>query len=159
MPRITGQPYEEPGRGRSARLLRTVDAIRRALITYDLPSGDAPPRSVSDLARDVRHVSDLGRAANYVAIGETLPSLLEDLSIAIHASSDQQKPRLFALLASPTPNITSSSPSTPRTSATPPRRSSPSASKWIPLADIRALIAKGDITSGTSLAALLYAAG
>lgn len=99
VPRITGQPYEEPGRGRSARLLRTVDAIRRALITYDLPSGDAPPRSVSDLARDVRHVSDLGRAANYVAIGETLPSLLDDLSIAIHASSDQQKPRLFALLA------------------------------------------------------------
>lgn len=31
--------------------------------------------------------------------------------------------------------------------------------EWIPLADIRALISKGDITSGTTLAALLYAAG
>lgn len=99
VPRITGQPYEEPGRGRSARLLRTVDEIRAALDRWDTPSEDAPPRTARELAADVQHVSDLGRAANYVAIGETLPSLLDDLSIAVHNAPAEQQPRLYALLA------------------------------------------------------------
>lgn len=99
VPRITGQPYEEPGRGRSARLLRTVDAIRAALDRWDTPSEDAQPRTVGELADDVQHVSDLGRAANYVAIGETLPALLDELSIAVHSAPADQQPRLYALLA------------------------------------------------------------
>lgn len=99
VPRITGQPYEEPGRGRSARLLRTVDPIRRALGSWDVPSEEAPPRPAADLARDVRHVSDLGRSANYVAIGETLPALLDDLSVAVHSAPERDQPRLYALLA------------------------------------------------------------
>lgn len=99
VPRITGQPYEEPGRGRSARLLRTVDSLRSALDRWDAPSEDTPPRAVADLAADVQHVSDLGRAANYVAIGETLPALLDDLSVAVHSASESEQPRLYALLA------------------------------------------------------------
>lgn len=99
VPRITGQPYEEPGRGRSARLHRSIDPLRRALGSWDIPAVDVPPRPVSDLARDVQRVSDLGRTANYVAIGETLPSLLDDLSVAVHSAPDDEQPRLYALLA------------------------------------------------------------
>jgi hypothetical protein len=52
-----------------------------------------------DLRRDVQHLSDLGRSANYVAIGEILPALLDDLSIAIHAADESERARLYALLA------------------------------------------------------------
>lgn len=99
VPRITGQPYEEVGRGRSARLHTTVDPLRRALTMWDLPSEDARARPYEELAADVRRISDLGRDANYVAIGETLPTLLDELSVAVHSASDDDRPRLYALAA------------------------------------------------------------
>lgn len=99
VPRLTGQPYREADARQSARLHASVDPLRRALLAEDLPT-DALPRSVDDLAADVRHVSDLGRVANYVAIGETLPVLLDELATAVHATTDEStRRRLYALLA------------------------------------------------------------
>ncbi|HEX6443680.1 MAG TPA: helix-turn-helix transcriptional regulator [Streptosporangiales bacterium] len=98
VPRIIGQPFPEADRRQSARLHATVDPIRRALLAEDVPT-DAPPRSTAELAADVRRLSDLGRSASYVAIGETLPVLLDELATAVHAAPAAEQPRLYALLA------------------------------------------------------------
>jgi transcriptional regulator with XRE-family HTH domain len=98
VPRITGQPFPEADRRQSARLHASVDAIRRALLAEDVPT-DAPPRPAADLAVDVRRISDLGRVAGYVAIGETLPTLLDELATAVHSAPSAEQPRLYALLA------------------------------------------------------------
>lgn len=98
VPRLTGQPYPEADARQSARLHATVDPIRRALLAEDVPA-DMPARSVDELAADVRRVSDLGRTASYVEIGETLPVLLAELSTAIHTATDAERRRLYTLLA------------------------------------------------------------
>lgn len=99
VPRITGQPYEPPSRGRSARLLDTVEAVRRALASFDYPSEDTAPRTAADLATDVQQLSRHGQRADYVAIGLMLPTLLDELSVALHAAPDADRPRLNSLLA------------------------------------------------------------
>jgi transcriptional regulator with XRE-family HTH domain len=95
IPRITGQPYQDANQAQ--RLQATIEPLRRALLTHDLPPDDAPPpRPVADLRRDVQEASDLGRQARYMRLGEILPPLLEELAIAIHDSDD---PELHGLLA------------------------------------------------------------
>ncbi|NBE99057.1 MULTISPECIES: helix-turn-helix domain-containing protein [unclassified Nonomuraea] len=96
VPRITGQPYQEPV-SQGQRLQAVVEPLRRALLTQDLPPEEAPePRSLAELRKDVEEASQLGRQARYLRLGEMLPSLLEELSIAVHHSDD---PRLHALMA------------------------------------------------------------
>src|ERR1700690_2125137 len=98
VPRITGQPYEEP-RGQAGRLHESVEAIRRSVDTYDLPPEDSTPRPIAGLAAAVRRISALGQSARFAQIGVELPGLLDDLSIAIHAASGTGQPQLFGLLA------------------------------------------------------------
>lgn len=98
VPRITGQPYEEP-RGQAGRLHDSVTAIRRSVGTFDLPDETILPRPLTELAANVKQVSDLGQAAKYVQIGEQLPALLDELSAALHTASEDQRPVLFGLLA------------------------------------------------------------
>src|SRR5690349_24664932 len=43
VPRVTGQPYEEP-RGHAARLHESIEPIRRSVDTYDLPAEGIIPR-------------------------------------------------------------------------------------------------------------------
>src|SRR5713226_5747860 len=62
VPRITGQPYEEP-RGQAARLHEAIGPIRRSVDTYDLPDETIVPRSFAELSADVRRLSALGQAA------------------------------------------------------------------------------------------------
>jgi transcriptional regulator with XRE-family HTH domain len=98
VPRITGQPYQE-SKGQAARLQQSVDGIRRSVDTYDLPSADITPRRYTELAADVKRISDLGQAAKFVQIGTELPGLLDELSAAIHAAPESEQPPLYALLA------------------------------------------------------------
>lgn len=98
VPRLTGQPYEEP-RGRGARLHATIGPIRRSVDTYDLPDETISPRPARELAADVRRISALGSEARFVQIGETLPGLLDELTTAIHTVPHDDRPRLFGLLA------------------------------------------------------------
>ena len=99
VPKITGQPYEGPG-GRDAALQATVDPLRRALLTYDVPPLlDVPVRSASELTADVRAVSLLGRQARYLQLGQRLPVLLEELQAAVAMAGSPERSRLYALLA------------------------------------------------------------
>lgn len=98
VPRLTGQPYQEP-RGQAARLHEMVGPIRRSVDTYDLPDESITPRSVTELAADVRRISALGQAAKFVQIGAELPGLLDELGAAVHTAREADRPALFGLLA------------------------------------------------------------
>lgn len=98
VPRITGQPYEE-SRGQAGRLRECVEAIRHSVDTYDLPPEGITPRPYAALATDVRRISALGQSAMFAQIGADLPGLLAELSAAIHAAPDSERPRLYGLLA------------------------------------------------------------
>jgi len=98
VPRLTGQPYEEP-RGSGARLHATIGPIRRSIDTYDLPDDTITPRPARELAADVHRISALGADARYVQIGETLPGLLDELTTAVHTAPHEDQPRLYGLLA------------------------------------------------------------
>lgn len=97
VPRLTGQPYDEPGRG--GRLRETADEIRRTLLTMNYPDDDAPVRTVEDLAADVAHLSALGQKAAYLTMGQSVPTLLAELAAAIQNADDTARPRLYSLLA------------------------------------------------------------
>jgi hypothetical protein len=95
---LTGQLY----RGRTERRDRihaTIPDTRRALLFWDLPDDDIPPRAYAELRADVRRVSALGRTARYERLGETLPGLLEELTAAAHAAGEMARPRWWALLS------------------------------------------------------------
>src|ERR1022692_2673138 len=98
VPRLTGQPYEEP-RGSGARLHATIGPIRRSIDTYDLPDDTIVPRPVSERPAGVRLISALGGDARFVQIGEILPGLLDELTTAVHTAPDSSRPQLFGLLA------------------------------------------------------------
>jgi transcriptional regulator with XRE-family HTH domain len=99
VPRLTGQPYEEPG-SRYGALQVAIDAVRRALLAYDVPPPlAAPVRPVGELEADVRAISVLGRQARYLQLGQRLPGLLDELHAAVIEARDADRPALFGLLA------------------------------------------------------------
>jgi transcriptional regulator with XRE-family HTH domain len=98
VPRVTGQPYEEP-RGQAARLHESVEPIRRSVSTYDLPDENIAARPYAALAADVRRMSALGQSAKFVQIGTELPGLLDELTAAVHGAGEGERRRLFGLLA------------------------------------------------------------
>lgn len=93
---LTGQPYEDPQRG---RIHATLPAIQRSMLSWDLPDEDLAPRPTAELAADTRAASALGRRARYAQLGHMLPPLLDELSTACHAATGTQRETLFALLA------------------------------------------------------------
>lgn len=98
VPRITGQPYE-PGSARS-RVADYVDPIRGALAEIDEPTDEAAPAPQLDqLTAEVRHVSELGQRADYVALGENVPVLLTGLAAALRDAPESDQPALQSLLA------------------------------------------------------------
>ncbi|MFI6765910.1 helix-turn-helix domain-containing protein [Streptomyces sp. NPDC050355] len=93
---LTGQPYEDPQRG---RVHATVPDIQTAMLSWDLPDEDLPVRSFDELAGDVARASALGRKARYANLGRLLPALLDELSTACHSAEGTERERLFGLLA------------------------------------------------------------
>jgi transcriptional regulator with XRE-family HTH domain len=99
VPRITGQPYDDPGR-RYQLLQDAIAGLRRTLLAYDLPRVlDAPVRPAAELRADVEAVSRLGRQARFQQLSQSLPGLLEELQAAVAEADDARRPALFALLA------------------------------------------------------------
>jgi transcriptional regulator with XRE-family HTH domain len=97
--RITGQPYDDPD-SRIAALRATIDPIRRALLTYDLPPAmDTAPRPLAELRADANAISLLSRQARYLQLGNRLPGLIEELQVAIAHAGDADRGELYALLA------------------------------------------------------------
>jgi len=94
---LTGQPYRRAER--SDRVHATVPDIRRALLSWDVPDEQVPPRSFQELRADVTRASRLGRDARYGQLGELLPGLLEELTTACHAADERDQPALFGLLS------------------------------------------------------------
>jgi transcriptional regulator with XRE-family HTH domain len=93
---LTGQPYEDPQRG---RVHATIPDIQTAMLSWDLPDEDLPVRSYDELAADVTQASALGRKARYAKLGRMLPPLLDELSTACHAADGTEREWLFGLLA------------------------------------------------------------
>ncbi|WP_369216618.1 helix-turn-helix domain-containing protein [Streptomyces flavofungini] len=93
---LTGQPYEDPHRG---RVHATVPDIRTSMLSWDLPDETLPVRCYGELAADVASASALGREGRYARLGRLLPSLLDELSTACHAADGPERERLFGLLA------------------------------------------------------------
>lgn len=98
VPRITGQPYDEPA-GRVTRLHDMVAAVRRSIETYDLPDESVTPRSVPELAREVARLSAWGQDAKYTQISAELPALLDEIGTAVHTAQEADRPQLYGLLA------------------------------------------------------------
>lgn len=99
VPRVTGQPYEHTGAGRPAQLKGAIEPLRRSIASMDYPSEDVPARGVDELAADVAGVSALGQKADYVRLGAALPTLLDELAIALAVAPDSEQPHLKSLLA------------------------------------------------------------
>ncbi|MEU9843168.1 helix-turn-helix domain-containing protein [Actinomadura sp. NPDC048032] len=95
---LTGQPYHSD-KPKEERLHAAIPDLRRALLSWDLPDEDVQPRPVADLAADVKRASKLGRDAHYGRLGDMLPGLLEELTVAVHAAPAGQQAPLFALLS------------------------------------------------------------
>lgn len=93
---LTGQPYEDPRRG---RVHQTVPDIQTAMLSWDLPDEDVPVRPYAALAADVARLSALGRKAQYAKLGAALPSLLDELSTACHTAGGAKREQMFGLLA------------------------------------------------------------
>ncbi|MFE2969420.1 helix-turn-helix domain-containing protein [Streptomyces sp. NPDC059340] len=68
---LTGQPYEDPQRG---RVHATIPDIQTSMLSWDLPDEDVPVRTYGELAADVARASTLGRKAQYAKLGQMLPS-------------------------------------------------------------------------------------
>jgi hypothetical protein len=98
VPRVTGQPYEEP-RGQAGRLHESVNALRRSIDTYDLPDETIRPRPFAELAGDAKRISGLGQHAKFAQIGAELPGLLDELSTALYQASEGARTPLYGLLA------------------------------------------------------------
>jgi transcriptional regulator with XRE-family HTH domain len=99
VPRITGQPYEDPD-SRHAALQEAIGVLRRAVLAHDVPPpSDAPPRPAAALAEDVRAARALSRQARYVQLSQALPGLIVELQAAVGMADDGDRPALYALLA------------------------------------------------------------
>lgn len=96
---LTGQPY----RGtdvRSDRIYTALPQIRQALVYWDIPPIlDVPPRPVSDLTEETRHVNRLRAHANYAELGPMLPALIMELVVHAHQARGTDREVIFRLLA------------------------------------------------------------
>jgi transcriptional regulator with XRE-family HTH domain len=93
---LTGQPYEDPQRG---RVHQTIPDIQTAMLSWDLPDESLPVRSYEALATDVARLSAFGRKAQYAKLGVALPPLLDELATACHETEGVERERIFGLLA------------------------------------------------------------
>ncbi|MFB6724846.1 helix-turn-helix domain-containing protein [Kribbella sp. NPDC056345] len=97
---LTGQPYRGSERA-DARVHAPIAAIRGIARAYDLPPEWRPaPRPLETIARDVDQATVYRAAARYTALGELLPTLLEELTACVHQLDGKSKGHAARLLAS-----------------------------------------------------------
>lgn len=95
---LTGQPYRGESQ-REDRVHATIPDLRHALLSWDLPDEDIRPRGLVELRADVARASKLGQKARYGQLGEMLPSLLEEITAAVHGADEGDQAPLYALLS------------------------------------------------------------
>ncbi|KUF17218.1 helix-turn-helix domain-containing protein [Streptomyces silvensis] len=93
---LTGQPYDDTPH---CRVRDTIPAVQTSMLSWDVPDEQLPPRPFSELAADVAQASALGRKAQYVRLGQALPPLLDELTVACHSAEGDARERLYGLLA------------------------------------------------------------
>lgn len=95
---LTGQPYHSGG---SHRIHDAIPPIERALMSYDLPMlEDSPrPRPIAEIGQDVAQAAELRMAARYTRLGEALPSLLDELTVATRTLTGSELAQAFWYLA------------------------------------------------------------
>lgn len=73
--------------------------IHAALLRCDLPvSTDGPARPLPRLREDIDRITALRTRGAYPKLGELLPALMDDVSLAAHAASDTDRPQAYSLL-------------------------------------------------------------
>lgn len=77
-----------------------LEAVRLELLAYQVPiDGGLPPRSLTELARDVHHASRLRQATRLHELGAILPGLLFELRVASQRAGGAERRRAYALRA------------------------------------------------------------
>lgn len=94
---LTGQPYlAELQRDRIDEL---IQPIRAALDNWDLAlEFEVPPRSVAELEADVRRSMLRRRDAQYGAMAQALPALIDELVQAAQSAPPADRARLYSLM-------------------------------------------------------------
>lgn len=84
---LTGQPYTD--NRHDTVTAGQVEQLRTVLRHYDLPTDGLQPRTLLELATDVRTIAKLRAAADYGKLAAALPGLLDELTTARHHNDDQ----------------------------------------------------------------------
>jgi transcriptional regulator with XRE-family HTH domain len=82
---LTGQPYDQAGR-RPDPIHAHIPALRRALTYWDLAPEGVTSRPLAEVARDVERAAQLRRLASHLQLVTVLPSLLTEVTAAVHAA-------------------------------------------------------------------------
>lgn len=95
---LTGQAHV-PGAAQAA-VHTLIPGVRRALAAWDLGTvTDGPVASVDSLRAEVAQLHEWRHATAYDRIGESVPSVLERLSVAAESTqSDHEREQIFGLL-------------------------------------------------------------
>lgn len=97
--RLMGQPYPIDTR-EDHRIHAVIPDLRRELTAYRLPPEPGiTPRPLPSLVTAVAHVSQLRHSATLDQLGIELPGLLAELRAATHQRREQDRARVFGLLA------------------------------------------------------------
>ncbi|WP_157963821.1 helix-turn-helix domain-containing protein [Actinocorallia populi] len=86
-------------RGIEARMSACLPPLRQMMVDYDLPRARPPVRSLGELAHETERAGQLRLNSRYVALGEMLPALLEDLLAASFHARGADQDRVYWLLA------------------------------------------------------------
>ncbi|MCP2168363.1 transcriptional regulator [Goodfellowiella coeruleoviolacea] len=91
---------EERKRRAERELHSVVPALRRELAAYCAElDGEVPPRPFDQLRAGVAEASRLRHEVNLSSLGASLPALLAEIRTALHAARQNEKERIYALLA------------------------------------------------------------
>jgi transcriptional regulator with XRE-family HTH domain len=93
--RLTSQPYTDTHH--DERVHRDVEELRTVLRRYDLPD-EVPPRTLDELAVDVKTLVRLRASASYSKLAARLPALLTELIAAAHHGQPAELARANVLM-------------------------------------------------------------
>jgi transcriptional regulator with XRE-family HTH domain len=98
VPSLLGQPYRGTTE-HSDRVHAAIPQIRIALNYWDVPPDlEASPRPLPALRSDITAIGALLDKIDYIKLGQRLPGLIEELSGALHDSSEPARKNVAELL-------------------------------------------------------------